>query len=256
MPSLRPRHRLAFALCLWSGLASEARAQEVPGPASPVEVSGSVNVNSKGISLVPALTLGRPAAIFDLAVRKGHFGFEPQFRFALDGKPWSFLLWGRYRAVTTERFRLTVGGHPAFSFRTSTSIVSGTSREQIDVRRYLAIEATPTFVLSRDFGVGGYYLYSHGIDPGAPPHTQFAAARTYLSNLRLAGNYVVSAAPQLYYLRTNGQDGTYVGASASIGRLGSPWALATIVNQPIQSNVVGGQSFLWNVSVNYAFRVR
>ena len=84
----------------WALLASEARAQEAGSSPHPVEVSVNVNVNSKGISLVPALTLGRPSTIVDVAVRKGALSFEPQFRFALDGKPWSFLLWGRYRAVS------------------------------------------------------------------------------------------------------------------------------------------------------------
>lgn len=248
------RQRLIFALLAWTGLASESRGQDVIAQPSPVEVSGAVNVSTKGISLVPALTLGRPAAIFDLAVRKGDVSFEPQFRFALDGKPWSFLLWGRYRAVSTDTFRLTVGGHPAFSFRTTTTEVNGVARDLVEVRRYLAAEVTPTFLLSPGVSAGGYYLYSHGVDPGAPPHTHLVAARTYLSNLSVVGGFVVQAAPQLYYLRTNGQNGTYVGASASLGRPGAPWSIATIVNQPLHSDVVGGQSFLWNVSANYAFK--
>jgi hypothetical protein len=252
----RRRHRLVLALFVWSGLASETRAQDAAGPPSPVEASGAVNVNTKGISLVPALTLGRPAAIFDLAVRKRGLSFEPQLRFALDGKPWSFLLWGRYRAVTGEKFRITVGGHPAFSFRTTTTDgVDGRPQDLIEVRRYIAGEVTPTWVLSPRVSAGGYYLYSHGIDPGAPPHTHLAAARAYLSNIQVFGDYVVQAAPQLYFLRTNGQNGTYLGASASFGRRGSPWSIGAIVNQPIRSDVVRGQSFLWNVGVNYAFRL-
>jgi hypothetical protein len=241
-------------LALLVSLASLAHAQSPTGGARPVEVSGAVNINSKGISLVPALTLGRPAAIFDLAVRKGDFSFEPQLRFALDGKPWSFLLWGRYRAVTREKFRLTVGGHPAFSFRTTAATGNAVSRELIEVRRYLAVEATPTFVLSPRANAGGYYLYSRGVAPGAAPHTHLAAARVTLANIGVFRDYVVQVAPQFYYLRTSGQDGTYVSASASIGRSSSPWSIGTIVNQPLQSKVVGGQDFLWNVSVTYAFR--
>jgi hypothetical protein len=254
LPLRRP---IVVALFVSAGVVSGARAQEVPGPAGgPVEVSGTVNVNSKGISLVPALTLGRPAAIFDLAVRKGKVSFEPQFRFALDGTPWSFLLWGRYRAVRTEKFRLTLGGHPAFSFRTRTAEVHGRVHDVIDVRRYLAFEATPTFALARGVSAGGYYLYSHGRDPGAAPHTHLAAARANLSDVPVFGDFVVSASPQVYYLYTSGEDGTYVSASASFGRRGSPWSVSTIVNQPIQTDVVGGQRFLWNVGVTYAFRVR
>jgi hypothetical protein len=253
---LPPLCRLpAVAMVVWGCLAPAAQGQTTAETPRPVEVWGAVNVNTKGISLVPALTLGRPAAIVDLGVRKGGLSFEPQLRFALDGKPWSFLLWGRYRAVTRERFRLTVGGHPAYSFRTSTTGGSGSSsREVIEVRRYAAGEVTPTWTLSPRTSVGGYYLYSHGIDPGAPPHTHLVAARAYLANLEVAGDYVAQAAPQFYFLRTNGRNGTYLSASASFGRRGSPWSITAIVNQPVKSDVVGGQSFLWNPGMTYAFR--
>lgn len=241
-------------MLVWSSVACPAQAQEIAGTPRPVEVSGAVNINSKGISLVPALTLGRPAAVFDLAIRKGDLSFEPQLRFALDGKPWSFLLWGRYRAVTTDRFRLTVGGHPAFSFKTMKAGVNGRTDNVIEMRRYLAVDAAPTFVLSPRVSAGGYYLYSHGVDPGAPAHTHFVAARTSLSGIRVFGDYLLQATPQLYYLSTKGEDGTYVGASASFERRGAPWSIGTIVNQPVASDIAGGQSFLWNVSVSYAFR--
>jgi hypothetical protein len=80
------------------------------------------------------------------------------------------------------------------------------------------------------------------------------AARAYWSSGDAFGDYVVQAAPQFYYLRTNGQDGTYVSANASFGKRGWPFSVSTIVNRPIQSEVVGGQRFLWNVGVNHAFR--
>jgi hypothetical protein len=253
MASARPRG-VALALLVWAGLATSAHAQDPAGASRPVQVTGAVNVNSQGISTVPALTLGRPAAIFDLAVRKGDVSFEPQFRFALDGTPWSFLLWGRYRAVQGERFRLTVGGHPAYSFRARPAVVDGRTRDVIDVRRYFAAEATPTWVLTRRTSAGAYYLYSRGVDPGAPRHTHLIAARTYVASVPVFRDYVVQAAPQVYYLRTNGQDGTYFSASASIGPRGAPWSITTIVNQPIRSEVAGGQAFLWNVGMTYAIR--
>lgn len=241
-------------MLVWACLTSGAQAQPGGETPRPVQVWGAVNVNSKGISLVPALTLGRPAAIVDLGVRKGNLSFEPQLRFALDGKPWSFLLWGRYRAVTREKFRLTVGGHPAYSFRTTPAGTNGVSRDLIEVWRYAAGEITPTWTVSPRTSVGGYYLYSHGIDRGAPPHTQLVAARVYLADIGVGGGYVVQAAPQFYFLRTNGQNGAYLSASASFGRRGSPWSITTIVNQPVKSDVVRGQSFLWNVGLTRAFR--
>lgn len=245
---------LVLALALIAGAAPPLQAQESGGVDRPVEVSGNINVNTKGISQVPALTLGRPAAIFDLAVRKGAASFEPQFRFGLDGKPWSFLLWGRYQLVSRDRFRLTVGGHPAFSFRTSSVPVNGATANVIEARRYLAFDLAPSYGLSPTTSIGAYYLYGYGVDPGAAKHTHLLAARTTVTNVSLFDRYTLQVAPQFYFLRTNGENGTYISATASLGRRGWPVSIATIINQPIRTDVTGGKSFLWNVSLNYAFR--
>lgn len=238
------------AVCLMPSL---ALAQDVGAPTT-VDVSGTVNVTSKGISNVPALTLGRPAMVFDLFVRKGSVGFEPQFRFDLHGKPWSFLLWGRYRAVQGDTFRLTLGAHPSFSFRSAKDLTDGVERDVIQARRYVAGDITPTWALTDRATVGGYYLYSKGLDFGAPPHTHLAAVRASVANIELTDRLVLQIGPQAYFLRTNGQNGTYANASASVGLRGSPISVNTMVNVPIDTAVAGGQDVLWNVSVTYAFR--
>jgi hypothetical protein len=59
----------------------------------PGHFGGTITVTNKGISIVPNLTLGKPAVIFDLSMGKRKLSFEPSLRFALEGKPWSFLFW-------------------------------------------------------------------------------------------------------------------------------------------------------------------
>ena len=76
---------------------------------------GSASITHNGISLVPSFSLAEPAAIFDLKMTKGKFSFEPEMRFALEGKPWSFLFWFRYKAIKKERFSLRIGAHPAMN---------------------------------------------------------------------------------------------------------------------------------------------
>jgi hypothetical protein len=55
-------------------------------------LNGAVTVTNNGISLIPTFTLGKPAVIFDLSIGK-RVSFDPQLRFALEGKPWSFVFW-------------------------------------------------------------------------------------------------------------------------------------------------------------------
>ena len=42
-------------------------------------VTGGISITNKGISAIPTFTLGKPAAIVDLTVRKQRASFEPQF---------------------------------------------------------------------------------------------------------------------------------------------------------------------------------
>src|SRR5262245_46043358 len=73
-------------------------------------LSGAVSVTNNGISLIPTFSLDKPAAIFDMSVRRNKFSFDPEFAFSLhDGKPWYFLFWFRYKIVNTEKFRFTAG---------------------------------------------------------------------------------------------------------------------------------------------------
>src|SRR5512145_956480 len=83
-------------------------------------VAGAVTITNNGISLLPALTLGKPAGILDVAIWRGGLSFEPQFRVALEGKPWSFIFWLRYRSPSSKKLHLVVGAHPAVVFRTIT----------------------------------------------------------------------------------------------------------------------------------------
>lgn len=250
------REALVSVLALFAlvSIPESALAQGAAGTERGVDVSGAVSVTNKGISTIPSFTLGKPAAIFELAIRKGDLGFEPQLRFGLDGQPWTFLFWVRYRPLTDGKFQLTVGGHPAYAFRTIAVSTAGVSRDLIQVRRYLAVDLTPNYLLTDHVSVGAYYLYSHGIDEDAAAHTHFISARVTVSNVTLAGRYSLQVAPQLYYLSTDGQDGTYLSSTVTLARQASPWSVSSTINKPLRSNVTGGQAFLWNVSANYAIR--
>lgn len=52
---------------------------------------GTASITQNGISLIPSFSLGDPALIFDIKMTKGRSSFEPDMRFALEGKPWAFV---------------------------------------------------------------------------------------------------------------------------------------------------------------------
>lgn len=228
-------------------------AQHVDSGPPRVHVAGAVTVTNRGISLIPSFTLGRPAAIFDVAIRIDALSFEPQFRFGLDGKPWSFLFWWRYRVLSGERFRLGIGAHPAILFRTTTVSTNGVPQNVLVATRYLAGELSPSYALAKHLSVGVYYLYSHGLESGAVQHTHFVASRATLTNMRISDRYFVQVAPQLYYLRTDDRDGFYFNSALTLADRRLPLSIAAMLNQALRTRIVADR-FLWNVSLTYSLR--
>ena len=105
-----------------------------------------MSVTNNGISLIPTFSLGKPAVIFDMSVGGRKLSFEPQFRFSMEGKPWSFLFWWRYKLINTNRLRMSIGAHPALNFRTLSVTINGEVDEIMETRRFLAGELAPNYV--------------------------------------------------------------------------------------------------------------
>ena len=60
-------------------------------------------ITNNGVSVIPIFSLGKPAAIINFTVGR-KFTFEPEFRVSLEGKPWSFIYWFRYKLAKTPKF--------------------------------------------------------------------------------------------------------------------------------------------------------
>lgn len=70
-----------------------------------------LSITNNGFSIIPAFTLGDPAAFLDMKMGNKRLTFEPQFRYALEGRPWSFIFIYRYKTIVKPKFQLTLGGH-------------------------------------------------------------------------------------------------------------------------------------------------
>ncbi|MFC4097472.1 hypothetical protein [Euzebyella saccharophila] len=213
---------------------------------------GTASVTHNGISLVPSFSLGNPAVIFDLKFTSGLLSFEPDMRFALEGKPWSFIFWFRYKAVQQERFSLRVGAHPALNFRTVSISRDGQAEELLESRRYLAAEVAPNYVISKNIGVGIYYLYGRGFDAGVK-NTHFLTLNASFINLFLSDKVFINVIPQIYYLRTDGKKGSYIAGSLTLAKKDFPISISAILNKALETEIVPDDDFVWNISLNYSF---
>jgi len=217
----------------------------------PSRFAASATITNNGISLIPSFSLGKPAGIADLSIGR-RFSFEPQFRFALDGKPWSYIFWLRYKVVRSNRFTLNVGAHPAVIFRTITTNVGGVNTNVLSGQRYLAAEVVPNYYIRKNFSVGLYYLVSAGASESATRATNFLTVNANISNIAIQEGWYLRFNPQLFYLRMDDREGTYYSSSVTLSTKKLPVSLQSMFTGPFESNLIGGQNFLWNVSLIYA----
>ena len=211
-----------------------------------------VTVTNNGISFIPTFSLEKPAAIFDLTIGR-KLTFEPQFRFSLEGKPWSFLFWWRYKALKTDKFIFNTGAHLGLAYKTIAVIANGESKGVQSVNRYLAGELSPNYLLSNNISVGIYYLYSRGIDKDATRNTHFLTLNTNFSDIKLSGQYYMKFVPQVYYLRMNQYDGFYFTSSLTLANRKSPFSISGMFNKIIKTDIFASKNFVWNVSLVYRF---
>jgi hypothetical protein len=152
--------------------------------------------------------------------------------------------------LKTEKFAITVGTHPALNFKTFTSV---DGRETIVVRRFLAGELSPNYFFTKNISIGVYYVYAYGFDQGTPKNNHFVTLNSNFSNIKLPFNFLINVIPQFYYLKQDQRDGYYFTSEFHLAKKNFPLSLSSIINTPIESNIIGGQDFVWNIILIYSF---
>lgn len=216
-------------------------------------LSGVASITNNRISLVPSFSLGKPAAVVLMSLGGQRFSIDPDIRFSLDGKPWTFLFWVRYKLFSEGKFRMNTGLHLGLNFRSTNLQMNGMPTENIVVRRYLATELAPNYSVAKNITIGSYYLYSHGIDNGTVKNTHFITLNSNFSRIPISKQFYLRAVPQIYYLYQDENDGYYFNATFTMAKLNFPLSLSSIINKELRSNVPGSKDFNWNVSLVYSF---
>lgn len=212
-----------------------------------------LSVTNNGFSIVPAFTLGKPAAFLDMRMGNKRLSFEPQFRYALEGRPWSFIFIYRYKAIIKPKFQLTFGSHlPGLNFVTLPVTINGVEDSLSVTRRFLAAEIIPTYKIKDNISVGFYYLRGHAFQKSGPQNTNFLALQGNFTKIKLVGKSYFSFSPQVFYLKVDADDGFYVNATTTFGVRDFPITISSIVNKAIQSEIPA-KDFDWNVSLVYTF---
>jgi hypothetical protein len=223
--------------------------QQTDSTQTPSFLRGQITATNNGVSLIPTFSLGRPAVLFDMNVGKGRLSFDPMFRFGMNGKPWAFVFWWRYKLIQQKKFNLGLGAHPSVVFRDISVTENGTTRNFLAAQRFFAWEVSPTYLVSKNASLGLYYLGSKGLTRDVLQHTTFVALRS-IFNLKLSDNFSLGFIPQAYYLKMDDNDGTYVNATLNLFKRNFPVSLNAIASKAIKTEIAG-KDFLWSVGLVY-----
>ena len=230
----------------------QVKGQTAEEPNSVRNFSGSLQVTQNGISLIPSFSLGKPATLLNFSIGGEKVAFEPQLRFGLDGKPWSFVFWWRYKGIKTDHFSLNVGVHPAISFRRMVTLMNGHEIEDVVAKRFLTGELAPTWLINKNSSLGIYYLHAFGFDQGISKNTDFLALNGVINNINLFSKVYLNMNPQLYLLRMDEDHGYYVTSNFNLRYGTFPISIGSIVNKAIDTEIAG-KEFIWNISLIYSF---
>lgn len=243
-----------FLFLLIIGITSVSVAQENEDAAKKIHIAGSAGLTNNGISLIPNFSLGDPAALFNLSVTRGRLSFDTDFNFSLEAKPWYILYWIKYRLVDGEKFKMTTGTHLGLNFFSSELNIDNRPKKFLQYERYWVVDFSPTYLLSDKLNIGFYYLHSRGLDPGTVGATHFFTVNSNISNIKLIKDIELSIIPQVYYLKQDNPHGFYFTSTFSLSKKHFPFTIASMINQPIDTEISAGNDFVWNLSLTYNFR--
>jgi hypothetical protein len=247
-----PLIRKAIPFVIFLTISHSIFSQESDSAKRVSHFGGTVTITNKGISTIPNLTLGKPAALFTMSVGR-KISFEPEFRFALEGKPWSFIFWWRYQLYKSDKFITRAGINPSVYFKTTTITTDGVSSEKIIAQRSLTGDLSPTLLLKKNISIGLYYMYIHGFEEDAARNTHFLAIRPYFSNIKLTKQFFMRFYPQAYYLNVDADEGFYVSSTLILVKRNFPFSFSSMITTPIQTNIPAGSTTIWNLSLVYTF---
>jgi hypothetical protein len=245
--------RNAFLASVFISFPGHSFAQSSDSAKIPVTFSGSVSVTDNGISIIPTFSLNKPALLVNPVLAKGRLSFEPALSFSLQGKPWQFLFWFRYKVIDHEKFKIRIGAHPSLNWVDETTTTDSISQTHRVDQHYAALEVVPNYFITDNINIGIYYLFGKGLQPDAIKTTHFVTFNANFSNIKLSKQFFLAITPQVYYLYVPSQHGFYCTANVTLNKEKMPLSFALFGNLKLKSDISGSPDFLWNAMLTYAF---
>ncbi len=237
---------LAFSFILNNAFAQKDSLKQK----EPLKATANIQITNNGISLFPNLSLGKPATIINVAVGKKNIFFEPELRWRLNGDPWSYIFWLRFRPKRTEHFSWHVGAHPSYIISEKPISINGQTTNRWIASRFLASEIVPVWHYSPKFSVGLHMLASKGLDPYGVQKSTYISLQPRFPHIDLSHKFYLGFFPQLFHLTLDDNEGTYYSHMLSINKDNFPLYISTVFTYKIKSTIAG-DTFVWSFGLNY-----
>ncbi len=216
--------------------------------------SGTIGLNTNGISPVPAFSLGKPAIMGFFSLRKNRFSFDPEIAYATDGTPWFFSSCFRYLILDKKKLGIKVAAVWNVSHSYPEVIENGILKTITKADRYLVFEFVPTYKLSEKFSIGSAVFVGRGFDKGSLKQMHFISLVGNITKVGLSKRLYCSIFPQVFYLNLDGDtDSFFVSGVFGIGHEKLPMFLSMQMNQPVATSVSPDPGFSWNMGLSYTF---
>jgi hypothetical protein len=210
--------------------------------------SGTVSINSNGISSIPAFSLGEPAIIATASIG-GRFSWDPILAYGLDVRPWFIDNWLHYKIVDRTKFKLRTGVNFSMYF----SDLKLPDEEILQGERYWAFEIAGFWYFSPSNNLSLMYWSDNGKDPGTISG-HFISLAWDKTALRITDQLSAAVFIQLFYIGYDGNnDGFFVSPRLSASLENLPLSLYFQATQAIESNIEPYPGFKWNVGLMYSF---
>jgi len=223
--------------------------EEADSTRNPLKVSGTVSLNSNGIAPIPAFSLGKPALIAALSLKKNRFSYDPQLSYGLDIRPWIIDNWLHYRVIEKPEFELKTG------FDASMFFSEYKTPDEVILRgqRYATFELAGIYKMSRKSSLSFVTWYDRGLDKGTLIGYFFNLVADR-SDISVGKHLLMDINVQIFYIDYTGKnDGLFISPKISSSVRNLPFSITFQAIQTVNSNISPFPKFRWNLGLAYSF---
>jgi hypothetical protein len=244
---------LIAVFCL-SLLPNSAQGQASVDSTNQFRFSGTISVNTNGISPIPAFSLGKPAILGFLSLSKRRFSYDPQLAFSSKGVPWFLNNCFRYRFIDGKKFSLRAGLIWGLGYTYPSIDQNGSAKTIAKAERFAWIETTPKYVFTEHFALSATTYSGHGFNDGDVDFINFISVVGNVTKVKLIGKTYFNLFPQVFYLNIDNEaEGFFVSGVFAIGVFDFPCTVSCQMNETIDTNLSPDPGFKWNVGLHYDF---